>query len=78
MLHSPRTYKNPETFDQSRFLGPSPEPDPRAAFGFGRRVCSGRLFAEIVMSSACAKVLAALYIFKARDEDGRQVALFMD
>jgi cytochrome P450 len=44
MSLDPRYYKNPKVFDPSRFLGPSPESDPREwVFGFGRRACPGMI-----------------------------------
>ncbi|EAU84016.2 cytochrome P450 [Coprinopsis cinerea okayama7 len=38
MLHDSMVYHNPMDFKPERFLGPTPEPDPRnVCFGFGRR-----------------------------------------
>ena len=38
MSHDPAVYKNPMTFDPTRFMGPNPEQDVREyCFGFGRR-----------------------------------------
>ncbi|KAK7961647.1 cytochrome P450 [Apiospora aurea] len=39
-------YPDPETFTPERFLGPNPAPQPDFVFGFGRRVCPGKLLAE--------------------------------
>ncbi|KAK7983339.1 hypothetical protein PG989_010741 [Apiospora arundinis] len=39
-------YPDPETFNPDRFLGPNPAPHPDFVFGFGRRVCPGKLLAE--------------------------------
>lgn len=37
-LRDPATYKDPMEFKPERYLGPTPEPDPRTyCFGFGRR-----------------------------------------
>jgi hypothetical protein len=58
-------------FDPTRFLGPIPEQDPSVCvWGFGRRVCAGRLFAETTAFLACATALATLKISKALDKDG--------
>lgn len=46
--HDPAVYPNPEVFDPTRFLGPNPAPDPLTyAFGFGRRICPGKQFADL-------------------------------
>lgn len=46
MLRDPNVYKDPERFNLERFLGENLERDPRQmAFGFGRRICPGRLLA---------------------------------
>jgi len=38
MAHDPKVYSDPFTFKPERFLGPTPEQDPREyVFGFGRR-----------------------------------------
>jgi len=45
MSRDPDTYKDPDTFNPSRFLGPTPERDPALyVFGFGRRCVSSSLF----------------------------------
>ena len=45
-LHDSATYKDPMAFRPERFMGPGPEQDPRAyAFGFGRMICPGRVYA---------------------------------
>jgi hypothetical protein len=44
MSRNPKTYRDPDAFDPSRFMGDNPELDPRAyIFGFGRRICPGTL-----------------------------------
>jgi cytochrome P450 len=74
MLHDPRIYKNPNVFDPTRFLGSNPEQDPGACvWGFGRRICAGRLFAEASFFLACATALATLKISKALDTEGKPV-----
>jgi cytochrome P450 len=44
MARDARNYKDPDLFDPARFMGEAPELDPRAFFfGFGRRICAGKL-----------------------------------
>ncbi|KAH9929005.1 cytochrome P450 [Epithele typhae] len=62
MLHDESVYASPETFNPDRYVpsaeNPSGEPDPaRAVFGFGRRICPGRFFADESVWLAVASVL---------------------
>ncbi|KAF9531077.1 cytochrome P450 [Crepidotus variabilis] len=67
MLHDPQVYSNPFVFRPERFLGPQPEPDPREiAFGFGRRICPGRVLADVSVFISCAMSLAVFDISKMR------------
>ncbi|KAI0260545.1 cytochrome P450 [Gloeopeniophorella convolvens] len=65
MLHDPSVYAKPELFLPERFLetpGKPAEQDPRiCAFGFGRRVCPGKQFADI---SVWLSMAAALSVFR--------------
>ncbi|SJL16500.1 uncharacterized protein ARMOST_20026 [Armillaria ostoyae] len=71
MCHDPDFYPNPEVFDPTRFMGPSPQLDPRELiFGFGRRICPGRLLAEASVFLAMARLLAVFDVTKAIDENG--------
>ena len=70
MLHDPSVYHNPGAFKPERFLGPKPELDPHnLSFGFGRRVCPGRLLADETLFLAIADSLAVFNIKKVV-EDG--------
>lgn len=74
MARDPQIYNEPEAFNPERFMGESPELDPAAFFfGFGKRKCPGRLFADDNMFLACATILATLDISKARDEKGHEI-----
>ncbi|KXN91232.1 O-methylsterigmatocystin oxidoreductase [Leucoagaricus sp. SymC.cos] len=61
MLHDPTTYLSPDVFNPERFIKGSSNDttiDPaRIAFGFGRRVCPGRFFAEDSLWLAIACIL---------------------
>ncbi|KAF8884131.1 cytochrome P450 [Infundibulicybe gibba] len=76
MTHDPSVYRDPDSFDPSRFL-PKPEgreePLPVGVFGFGRRVCPGKYLAEASVWIGIATILSQLDISKAIDENGREV-----
>jgi cytochrome P450 len=61
-------------FNPDRFLGSNPELDPRAyIFGFGRRICPGRLFGEATIFLAVSNVLSTLDVIKAVDASGQEI-----
>jgi hypothetical protein len=63
------------TFNPSRFLGHTPEPDPRNyVFGFGRRICPGRVLADSNIFLTIAQTLAAFRIGKMVRE-GKEVPI---
>jgi cytochrome P450 len=67
----PAVYKNPEQFDPTRFLGDKPEPDPTDfVFGFGRRVCPGKILAD---SSAWLMMTQILATFDVQKKAGVSV-----
>ncbi|KAI0714199.1 CyP450 monooxygenase [Cerioporus squamosus] len=74
----PAVYPDPETFNPERFLqngrlhveGQDPA---NFAFGFGRRVCPGRLFGEASLFILCASILSVFSIGAPLDKDGRPV-----
>ncbi|KAJ6533305.1 cytochrome P450 [Mycena vulgaris] len=71
MLHDPERYANPMAFDPTRFIVTSNEDaemDPaRICFGFGRRICPGKLLADTTLFLACSSILAVFNISKARE-----------
>ena len=61
------------SFDPQRFLVSPPPTEPTSyIFGFGRRICPGRLLAEASVWLTIAKSLAALAIRKGM-EDGKEI-----
>lgn len=63
------------SFNPERFLGDSPERDPHSlAFGFGRRICPGRILADSNLYLTISTSLAAFDISKAV-RDGKEVDL---
>lgn len=78
MLHDPVVYHDPSTFNPSRFLGHTPEPDPHSiVFGFGRRACPGKLFADAALFSTIASFLTVFDVRK-RVENGKEIEPVVD
>ena len=78
MTHDPAVYPDPNAFLPSRFAvdgtqKQQPAPDPREiVFGFGRRACAGKQFADSNVWLAIAGIMAACTIDRARDACGRE------
>ncbi|KAL6300908.1 cytochrome P450 [Sparassis latifolia] len=76
MSRDEKIYKDADQFYPERFL-PAPagrgEPHFNASFGFGRRICPGRHFADNSTWLVVASVLAMLNITKVLGEDGKEV-----
>ncbi|PYH83308.1 cytochrome P450 [Aspergillus uvarum CBS 121591] len=68
MTQDPTIYPNPNKFDPTRFLSSEPQLDPHnLAFGFGRRICPGRLLADNTIFLTIAQSLA-VFRFMPRDD----------
>ncbi|KAJ7477023.1 putative monooxygenase [Mycena galericulata] len=75
MLHDPEVYQNPMKFDPNRFQGLNSEMDKvtDVMFGFGRRACPGRDFAEGTFFAIVSTVLATCDILPVLDAGGNEV-----
>lgn len=70
----PAVYHEPEIFKPERFLEPHNEPSARCfVFGFGRRICPGRLLADSILFLTIARSLALFEIKKDLDKNGKEV-----
>jgi len=83
ILHDPSIYPDPFEFKPERFLKngiiDNDVLDPIAvAFGFGRRICPGRHFADNAMYSAIVSVLATFEIKAPLDETGKPMKMECD
>jgi cytochrome P450 len=73
-LHDPVDYSEPDHYKPERYMEPLNEPDPsEVAFGYGRRSCSGRYFADSSVFITIAQTLATFQIGKARDAQGNEI-----
>ncbi|KAI0800093.1 cytochrome P450 [Fomes fomentarius] len=76
----PKVYPDPETFKPERFLkdgilDPNVLNPSNIVFGFGRRICPGRHFAEAVLFITISSVLQTLSIEPPSDQNGKPVRL---
>jgi hypothetical protein len=76
ITHDPKVYHDPSVFRPERFLGSlehEPEPDPHnVSFGFGRRICPGRVLADSSIYLTVAQSLAVFAISKTV-ENGKEI-----
>lgn len=78
ILRDEKRYRDPDAFNPSRFLTSDGKlddsvPDPTETFGFSRRICAGRFFAEDFLFITMANILAAFTIEKPRDAFGQAI-----
>ncbi|CAH0019846.1 unnamed protein product [Clonostachys rhizophaga] len=67
-------YHGPKDFKPERYDAPYNEPDPKNfVFGFGRRICPGRNFADSFLYLVIVQSLAAFQISKQVDSEGHEV-----
>jgi hypothetical protein len=75
ILHDPNVFPEPEVFKPERFLNPNgtlrDEPTLVSAFGYGRRICPARHFAEATLFIVAASVLSVFHIEKGRGCEDR-------
>lgn len=75
--HDPEIYDEPMAFKPERFLettGKEPTPDPHSfVFGFGRRICPGRILAENSLYLNIAQSLAVFNIKSGVDDPASAV-----
>ncbi|KIJ25389.1 hypothetical protein M422DRAFT_273670 [Sphaerobolus stellatus SS14] len=83
ILHDPAVYPDPFEFKPERFIKNGKiDPDVLdpyvAIFGYGRRVCPGRYFADDTAYIMIVSILASLNISAPLDENGRPKQLICD
>jgi len=78
MTRNETMYPSPNTFNPERFFGPEKmaseaSQQVEAVWGFGRRICPGRFFAEANIWMLMTNMIATMNIGKAVDEMGREI-----
>lgn len=74
ITHDPQTYHDPMEFKPERYFEPFCEPSATdVVWGFGRRVCPGRVLADSNVYLIFAQSLAVFNIGKAVDERGAEI-----
>ena len=79
-MHDPDTFERPDDFLPERYLkdgkiDPSVPDGDLASFGFGRRICPGRYFAEDTLFLSVACLLHVFDITPPLGEDGRPIKI---
>ena len=79
MAHDESKFPNSHAFIPERFLNDDgslkPNDIQHIVYGFGRRICPGRHFADTSVWAVIAKVLAVFKILKPLDEHGLEIPL---
>jgi len=75
-----RLYADGSRFDPLRHLTAEGQlnDDPVFVYGFGRRICPGRHFAEWALWAAVASILSTVRISKAKDSQGNEIPVVPD
>lgn len=78
-LHDPKEYSDPDVFKPERYMSPLNERDPSdVAFGYGRRSCLGRFFADAVIYITIAHMLSVFNIRNAKDASGKDIPVKLE
>jgi cytochrome P450 len=79
ILHDPEIFPDPEVLKPERFLDQDgnlkDDPTMSLAFGAGKRICPGRHFADATLFMVASSVLSLFNITKAKDANGREIAV---
>ncbi|XP_006457143.1 hypothetical protein AGABI2DRAFT_195996 [Agaricus bisporus var. bisporus H97] len=83
ILHDPEFYRDPLVFNPDRFLkdgeiDPSVRDPTVASFGFGRRICPGRFFADASLYTTVTHVLTVFDIKPSLDGNGKEIEIKPD
>ena len=74
LTRDPQTYHDPEAFIPERYTEPYNElPATNFTFGFGRRICPGKVLADANLFLTFAQSLAVFNIRKALDDQGKEI-----